>query len=91
MRNSILNSISTVTGINRVQVVVVVKSVLRTCLKQTRSFYCPMAASTAPLFAALERAAAGTVAAIRHRGHDSAMPGSGCLWQPAGSLSGTVC
>ena len=92
MRNTIINTISTVFGTNRGQVAVVVKSVLRSSLKQTRSFYCPMLACPAPVAAAFERAADWADSArLRHHGHDSMLSGSGCGWQPMGLCSGPVC
>lgn len=92
MRSTIINTISTVAGIIRGNVVVVaVKSVLRSSLKQTRSFYLPTPASLAPCFAALRSAAKRAAAAVQHQGHDSLMYETGRGWQSVGVSSGPVC
>jgi hypothetical protein len=93
MRSTIINSISTVAGNIRGNVVVVaVKSVLcSSLLKAKRSFYSPTPASMAACFAALRNAAEQATAAVRHRGHDSLMQETCGGWQPVGVLSGTVC
>ena len=93
MRSTIINSISTVAGNIRGNVVVVaVKSVLRSSLlKQTRSFYLPTPACMAPCFAALRSAAERAIAAVQHQGSDSLMHETRGGWQPVGVLSGPVC
>ena len=93
MRSILSNSISTVAGIIRGNVVVVaVKSVLRSSLlKKQRSFYLPTPASMASCFAALRSAAERAAADARHQGIDSLMHETRGGWQPVGVLSGAVC